>query len=74
MRDHRELLPLGEYLTIKEAARLLQVTPETLRNWDRAEKLTPRRHPINGYRLYRREDLEALLEQADRGSGPSRSR
>lgn len=58
--------PLGDYLTIKQAAALLGVTPETLRNWDRANKLRPARHPINGYRLYRREDLEALLARAAR--------
>ncbi|WP_206352377.1 MerR family DNA-binding transcriptional regulator [Tautonia rosea] len=74
MRDRSGFLPLGEYLTNKDAARFLQVTPRTLRNWDRAETLTPRRYPINGYRLSRREDLKALLEQVDRGSGPSRAR
>ena len=30
-------------------------------HWDRVGKLKSLRHPVNGYRLYRREDLEALL-------------
>lgn len=47
-------------LTVGEAAEQLGVTPATLRNWDRAGKLKAQRHPINGYRLYRKEDIEAL--------------
>jgi len=44
------------------------VTAETLRNWDRRGKLIPCRHPINRYRLYRREDLEKLLRSIDDGN------
>lgn len=50
-----------DFLTIKEAAEFLGVTATTLRNWDRREKLVPVRHPVNGYRLYRKSDLEKLL-------------
>ncbi|MBN9517647.1 MerR family DNA-binding transcriptional regulator [bacterium] len=60
---------LDRYLTVKDAAAFLGVSPSTLRNWDRAGKLTPRRHPVNRYRLYRRVDLEALLRVP---SGPAR--
>jgi excisionase family DNA binding protein len=66
MVRRRTLRNVKGYLTIKEAAQLLGVTPETLRNWDRAGKLKPARHPLNGYRLYAREDLEALLKQIAR--------
>jgi excisionase family DNA binding protein len=52
---------LADYLTVKGAAAYLGVSPSTLRNWDRAGKLKPRRHPVNRYRLYRRADLEAVL-------------
>ena len=55
---------LDEYLTVKMAAELLGVSPSTLRNWDRAGKLKPHRHPMNRYRLYRRTDLEAVLRSA----------
>ena len=51
-----------DFLTIKEAAEFVGVTAETLRNWDRSGKLVPARHPVNGYRLYRRKDLEDLLD------------
>jgi MerR family copper efflux transcriptional regulator len=50
-----------DYLTIKGAADFLGVTPTTLRNWDRQRKLVPVRHPLNGYRLYKKADLEELL-------------
>ena len=55
-----------EYLTVKAAAAFLGVCPSTLRNWDRAGKLKPHRHPINRYRLYRRAELEAVLRRAAR--------
>jgi MerR family copper efflux transcriptional regulator len=52
---------LDEYLTVGEAAEFLGVSPATLRNWDRAGKLVPYRHPLNKYRLYKKSDLEKLL-------------
>ena len=56
-----------KYLTIKEVATLLEVTPLTLRNWDRAGKLIANRNPINNYRLYRREDIEDILGKIEFG-------
>ena len=58
-----EGLSLSDYLTVGEAAAKLGVSRSTLRNWDKAGKLTPHRHPINGYRLYHRKELENLLAQ-----------
>jgi excisionase family DNA binding protein len=52
-------------LTIAEAASLLGVSVSTLRNWDRLGKLTPRRHPINGYRMYDRAEIVRLKEQIE---------
>lgn len=51
---------LDRFLTVGEAAEQLGVTTTTLRNWDKTGKLTPHRHPINGYRLYAETDIEAL--------------
>jgi excisionase family DNA binding protein len=46
-------------LTIKAAAKVLKVSEQTLRRWDKAGKLRAKRHPMNGYRLYpRRQVLE----------------
>ena len=52
---------LQDYLTVRQAAGLIGVSPSTLRAWDRAGKLKAARNPMNRYRLYRREDIEALL-------------
>lgn len=53
---------LGDYLTVGEAATTLGVSRSTLRNWDKAGKLKAYRHPLNGYRLYNRMELESLLQ------------
>jgi len=54
-----------KYLTIKEAAKILEVSPLTLRNWDKKGKLKAYRHPINNYRLYRTEDIEIFLRKLE---------
>lgn len=54
-----------EYVRIKEAAELLGVSQNTLRNWGRAGKIAEHRHPVNGYRLYKMSDLEAMLRQIE---------
>ena len=63
-----QILPLCEYLTIKDAADFLGVSPSTLRNWDRSGKLETHRNPLNGYRLYRKAELEALLKTIRSGA------
>jgi DNA (cytosine-5)-methyltransferase 1 len=52
-----------KYYTIKQAAKLLGVTPLTLRNWDKKGKLKAYRHPINNYRVYRADQLELFLRK-----------
>jgi DNA (cytosine-5)-methyltransferase 1 len=49
------------FLTVSEAAELLGVSASTIRNWDRSGKLKALRHPVNNYRLYDRDELQALL-------------
>lgn len=56
---------LSDYLTVGEAAATLGVSRSTLRNWDKAGKLKAYRHPMNGYRLYRRLELETLLQEVN---------
>ncbi len=51
-----------QYLTVKQAAKVLGVTIMTMHRWDAAGKLQALRHPINNYRLYKRKDLERLLK------------
>ncbi len=52
---------IDEYLKIKDAAALLGVSPGTLRNWEKLGKLKAHRNPNNQYRLYKKIDLEKLL-------------
>lgn len=50
-------------LTVAEAAKLLGVSVPTLRRWDDSGKSQTKRHPINGYRLYRRADVLGLQKK-----------
>ena len=54
---------LSDFLRISEAAEYLGVSPNTLRNWENAGKIAAHRHPVNGYRLFKKEELDALLSQ-----------
>lgn len=54
---------ISDFMTVSEAAEFLGVSPSTLRNWDRDGKLRAIRHPVNGYRLYRKADLRKLVDQ-----------
>lgn len=50
-------------LTVKQAAAMLGVSIVTLRRWDDTGKFPARRHPINGYRLYREHDVRRLRDE-----------
>lgn len=54
-------MKIQDYMQIKAAAAFLGVTPTTLRNWEKKGKLSSHRHPLNKYRLYKRQDLEEFL-------------
>jgi len=58
---------LSQYLTVRQAATMLGVSPSTLRNWDRTGKLKAVRHPFNGYRLYLDYDLARILQGVAQG-------
>jgi MerR family regulatory protein len=59
------LLVSRDYVKIGEAAKILGVTEQTLRNWDSRGKLVPFRHPVNGYRMYRVADVHAILKELE---------
>lgn len=65
---------LQDYLTIKDAAAYLGVTPNTLRNWGEAGKIREYRHPANNYRLYKTEALDEFLKQIERSPPTRRTR
>ncbi len=52
-----------EFLLVKEAAEVLGVSANTIRAWAAAGKLQEYRHPVNNYRLFRREEVDRLLQQ-----------
>jgi MerR family transcriptional regulator, copper efflux regulator len=61
------------YITIKQAAKILGVSPLTLRNWDKNGKLKAHRHPMNNYRVYKIEDLETVIQEIEANSGLRKS-
>jgi len=63
-----------KYYTIKQAAKLLGVTPLTLRNWDKKSKLKAYRHPVNNYRVYKPEQLELFLRKLELSKTSKRRR
>ena len=54
-----------KYISIKEASKIIGVTPLTLRNWDKKGLLTSYRNPINNYRVYRADQVELFLRKIE---------
>jgi excisionase family DNA binding protein len=55
---------LSDYVMTAEAAGILGVSQNTLRTWAADGRLPVRRNPANGYRLFKRSDLEDFLKEA----------
>jgi predicted site-specific integrase-resolvase len=49
-----------KFVTVKDAAHSLEVSPNTIRAWGAAGKLPEYRHPVNNYRLFRSSDIDKL--------------
>lgn len=49
---------------------MLGVTTLTLRNWDNKGKLVALRHPLNNYRVYKRQDIDDLIEEISKNTNP----
>jgi excisionase family DNA binding protein len=52
-----------EYVKVAEAAEILGVSQGTVRAWAEAGKIPMHKNPANGYRLFRRVDLDAFLRE-----------
>ncbi len=52
---------VSEYVMVTEAAEILGVSQGTVRTWAAAGKIPMHKNPANGYRLFRRDDLEKFL-------------
>lgn len=63
-----------QFLNVKQVAKILGVTPLTVRNWDKRGKLEAYRNPINNYRVYKVDDVEKLLEEIENSKGKSLER
>lgn len=55
---------LTDYLKTAEAAEMLGVAQNTLRKWAERGDIPMHRNPANGYRLFKRSDLEKFLKAA----------
>jgi len=44
---------------------MLGVSTLTLRNWDKRGRLIAHRHPMNNYRVYKKEDIEKVVNQIE---------
>ncbi len=53
---------IKDYYSLSEAAEVLGKSKETLRRWDRDGKLDAVREPVSNYRVYRKEDINSLIE------------
>ena len=50
------------YFTINKFSKIIGVTPQTLRNWDKTGKLQPHHTSESGYRYYSEEQLTQILK------------
>ncbi len=56
---------MQDFLLVKEVARLLGVSPNTVRTWADSGKLPEHRHPVNNYRLFKLKDVEKLRRKIE---------
>ena len=50
-----------KYYSINEFSKILGVSAQTLRNWDKSGKLHPHHTSSNGYRYYSHEQLNQIM-------------
>ena len=56
---------LTDYVMTAEAAEILGVAQNTIRKWAAQGKIPVHRNPANGYRLFKRSDLERFLRSVE---------
>lgn len=57
---------LSEYVKVAEAAEILGVSQGTVRTWAEAGKIPMHKNPANGYRLFKRAELENFLAEVEK--------
>lgn len=61
---------LSEYVKTADAAEILGVAQNTLRKWAERGDIPMHRNPANGYRLFKRKDLDAFLRKVAKQEKP----
>jgi excisionase family DNA binding protein len=64
------MIKLTDYVKTAEAAEILGVSQNTLRKWAASGAIPMHRNPANGYRLFKRGDLEKFLARVERAVKP----
>ena len=49
------------FFTVAKASKLLGVSKQTVRKWEREGRVKSIRHPLNGYRLFKNNDIRKIL-------------
>jgi excisionase family DNA binding protein len=62
---------LSDYLHTAAAAEYLGVAQNTIRKWAARGDLPMHRNPVNGYRLFKRTDLDKLLKKVAKPVKPN---
>jgi len=65
-------LKTDEFLLVKEVAELLGIAPNTVRKWAADGRLIEYRHPVNNYRMFKRDEVEKLLQRIENPTPSSR--
>lgn len=60
---------MDKYYSIREMTRILGVSAQTLRNWDKSGKLKPHHTSPSGYRYYSEDSLNQLLGKIETTKG-----
>lgn len=60
--------------TISETAKLLGISTQTLRRWDKSGKFLSKRHPINNYRVYSGKQVLNFIKELDSNKSQKSSR
>ena len=56
-----------QIITVKKAAEVLGCCAETLRRWEKKGLLETKRHPFNGYRVYKLSQVLLLRHRIEEG-------
>jgi excisionase family DNA binding protein len=64
--------PINGMLTVREAARLLSIHPNTLRRWNNMGRIRAYRITRRGDRRFRREEIARFLAELNANRGNSR--